>query len=239
MMGLIKLILNRLPVRLIRSQSIRYDEDGLTTINSAPFLCDKVFQSVYAAGAATGSWGHASIRWRAHVILWAIESVKALPGDFAECGVNRGGLSRAIVEHPSWAAANRRFYLLDTFQGFDPRFLPEDIDHWRYPDVYAEVVSTFSKFPGVEIVRGAVPDTLNEVKSNQFAFVHIDMNAAVPEVAALEFFWPKIVSGGILILDDYGFPGHQEQLDAHNAFASRNDFSILSLPTGQGFAIKR
>lgn len=238
-MGLRKSLLDALPVRLIRKSRILFDEDGLVSQNAAPFLVDPTFIRAYAAGDATGSWGGASIRWRAHVILWAAASVRSLTGDFAECGVNRGGLSRSVVEKLDWNAVGKRFYLLDTFEGFDPRFPPEDLSHWDYSAAYENVKSTFADFPAVVIIKGAVPDTLTQIDSTSFAFVHIDMNALVPEIAALEFFWPKLVPGGILILDDYGFPEHREQQRGHDAFARANGFEILALPTGQGLALKR
>ena len=64
------------------------------------------------------------------------------------------------------------------------------------------------------------------------------MNCVRPEIAAAEFFWPKLVSGGIMLLDDYGFSAHIDQKDAFDLFAARIGVQILSLPTGQGLMIK-
>lgn len=238
-MDLKNFILGRLPVRLVRRSAIRYDEDGFVTSNAAPFLEDPEFVKGYAAGQATGSWGKSEIRWRAHAVAWAVRSVSNLGGDFAECGVNRGGLARMIVDVPELFERDRRFYLLDTFKGFDPRFPPADSEHWRYDDAYDAVQKTFAPFPAVQVIRGTVPDTLADIESDRFAFVHIDMNTPAPEIAAMEFFWPKLVTGGIVIYDDYCQPGHEAQLKAHDAFARSQGFSILALPTGQGLAIKR
>ncbi|TMQ64866.1 MAG: hypothetical protein E6K78_08665 [Candidatus Eisenbacteria bacterium] len=64
------------------------------------------------------------------------------------------------------------------------------------------------------------------------------MNAVLPEVAALEFFWDRLVKGGIIVLDDYGYPGCLEQKEAHDHFAASKGVKVLSLPTCQGLILK-
>ena len=83
-----------------------------------------------------------------------------------------------------------------------------------------------------------MPETLRLIDLHVFAFVSLDMNCVRPEIAAAEFFWPKLVSGGIMLLDDYGFSAHIDQKDAFDLFATRIGVQILSLPTGQGLMIK-
>jgi len=58
-------------------------------------------------------------------------------------------------------------------------------------------------------------------------------------LAAANFFWDKIVRGGVVILDDYGFPMHIIQKRAFDEFALEKGQTILCLPTGQGVIIKR
>ena len=64
------------------------------------------------------------------------------------------------------------------------------------------------------------------------------MHIRQPEVAALEFFWDKMLPGGIIILDDYGYPGAMDQKLAHDAFAASKGAMILGLPTCQGLILK-
>jgi len=64
------------------------------------------------------------------------------------------------------------------------------------------------------------------------------MNCAEPEVKALDYFWDKIVTGGIVILDDYSQPMHVEQRDAIDRFCLTKNSKVLSLPTGQGLIVK-
>jgi hypothetical protein len=64
------------------------------------------------------------------------------------------------------------------------------------------------------------------------------MNVAAPEIAAGEYFWPKLVSGAAIVLDDYGWSGHEDQKKQWNQFAYRYSVPILLLPTGQGLILK-
>lgn len=226
------------PFHFARKSPTTLAEDGLIARHGTAFREDERFRQAYKAGRATGSWGKSEIQWRAHVAIWASQHAASLPGDFVECGVNRGGLSRAVLEVIDWSSLNKTFYLLDTFEGFDSRFPPENARHWTYGNTYEDVKSTFREFPRIEVVKGAVPDTLSRVKSTEVAYIYIDMNTAAPELEAMRYFWPKLVRGGIVLLDDYGFKGHEKQRKVHDNFALENGFHILSLPTGQGMAIK-
>ena len=66
----------------------------------------------------------------------------------------------------------------------------------------------------------------------------LDMNIVVPKRAALAYFWDKLVPGGIVLFDDYGWLGYIAQKKAHDEFAASMGVKILNLPTGQGMLIK-
>ncbi len=109
---------------------------------------------------------------------------------------------------------------------------------YDYADCYSEVTRTFKEFKNVQIIKGVVPDTLALVPSKKIAFLSIDMNCAAPEIAAAEYFWEKLSSGAVIVLDDYGWARHIEQKRAFDRFASERGVSVLSLPTGQGLIFK-
>lgn len=228
------------PVKL----PVTYDQDGLTTIHNIGFMQLPDFRKAEAAGAATGSWKN--IHWRVHTILWAASHCRAIEGDFVECGTNKGGFARSICEYISFAGSGKKFYLLDTFKGLAENLLTEEEkkagkkEHFQdvYTDCYDEVKKTFAPFPFVEIIRGLVPDTLPEVKSNSIAFLSIDMNSVTPEIEALNYFWPKLSMGGMIVLDDYAYVTCDLQYTAHNNWATEKGVKILSLPTGQGLIVK-
>jgi hypothetical protein len=100
------------------------------------------------------------------------------------------------------------------------------------------VLNTFRPFPEVVVVKGLVPSTFERVDSNQFCFVHIDMNNAQSEIAAAEYLWPRLVAGGFMLLDDYGWQISIDQRAAFNQFAQERGLTVLALPTGQGLLMK-
>ena len=221
-----------------------FRKDGLATTHRALFRSDPAFCAAYAEsladGAWDGSWGHADPEWRQYVCCWAARQVAHLGGDFAECGVYRGGLSRTVMNYIGFSSmTDRTFWLLDTFEGIPADQVDASVLHrHKYHDSWSEVVALFKERPNVRLVKGRVPDTLAEVRSDRFCFVSIDMNVAAPEIAAAEFFWPRLVPGGMIVIDDYGFSGHEAQQQAFDDFARRHDRAVLALPTGQGLLVK-
>lgn len=231
-------------INFILRSNVTYAQDCLYTTVNADFMQDKRFADAYAKGRALmlDSWGDYQFHWRAYVVCWAAQKAKDLEGDFVECGVNTGMLDRMIIDYIDFAKLPKKFYLMDTFQGMDEAHSTEhEMQRSRnmgYVDVYEQVRETFKEFSNVELIKGPIPDTLPSVPSKAIAYLSIDMNCVAPEVAALEFFWDRMVPGGVIIFDDYGFPDHEQQKHAHDAFALKKGVSILALPTGQGLIIK-
>jgi hypothetical protein len=225
---------------------VTYDQDGLKTVHNCDFIYDARFSHAYQQGKATGSWGNVEIHWRAYVACWAAERATTLEGDFVECGVNKGGLARTVVDYVNFGSLPKTFYLLDTFAGLDPAYSsPSELSRAGpgvYVECYQEVVATFRPFHNVVIVPGSVPETLSQVKAESISYLSIDMNCATPERAALEFFWDKLVSGAVVLLDDYlddyGWKGYEAQKGSADQFAAARSVQVLALPTGQGLLLK-
>src|SRR5689334_14596812 len=182
-----------------------YNEDGLATTHNASFIDEPRFAAAYEAGKATGSWTFGDLHWRAHVICWAAERGAQLDGDFVECGVNRGGYALTVINYVQFEKLPKRFFLLDTYEGLVERYIsPEEKAHGvragEYEPCYDAVVKTFSPYSNVEIIRGAVPGTLDEVDAEKIAFLSLDMNTREPEIAAAERFWDRLVSGAAIVL---------------------------------------
>jgi hypothetical protein len=140
------------------------------------------------------------------------------------------------MEYIGFERTDRKFFLLDTFCGAPG---VASVHQHDYSECYSEVVKTFEAFPNAKIIRGRVPETLTAVSAERVAYLSIDMNSAEPEIAALRFFWPKLICGSVVILDDYAFSEHyRSQKQAMDALGEELGFSVLSLPTGQGMIVK-
>jgi hypothetical protein len=246
--NLVRRLLDLLPRSLIEiiifvRGPVTYFKDGLLTLHNADFMKDPAFLRAYYLGKATGSWGKGDPSWRVYICCWAALMAKDLEGDFVECGVNKGGLSRAVMQYANFQALNKHFWLLDTFCGLSEEYITQEerkrgIASGTYTECYSQVIETFKEIKNVHIIRGTVPDTLVEVSTNKVCYLSIDMNCVEPEIAAAEFFWDKLVSGAVMVLDDYGWKKHIHQKHAFDEFAKTKGVQVLSLPTGQGLIFK-
>ncbi len=219
-----------------------YNTDGLATSTNSDFIRVEKFANAYEHAKKTNPWPNFTLMWRIHVICWAAENVKNLEGDFVECGVNTGAYARALIEYIDFNKTGKKFYLMDTFEGLDHKYVTEEekklgILRYKYRDTFEEVKQTFSPF-NTKIIKGSIPETLSQCDVQKICFLSIDMNNVIPEIAAMEYFWPKVVTNGMIILDDYGFPMHINQKIAFDKFAKSVGHEILALPTGQGLIIK-
>jgi hypothetical protein len=229
--------------RLPSSDHGLYNEDGLVTGHNHEFMLDRDFLQAYERGVAAA--GDPGWRWRVHVGLWAARTAVRLPGDFVECGVNRGFLSTAIMEFLDWNRVGKGFWLFDTFSGIDLSLLAgEELEQARrrneqkrYADV-KDVRLWFSQWRNAHVIEGPVPGTLTRLDSERVAYLHLDMNASTPEVAALRFLWDRLVPGAVVLLDDYAYAGYEPQKHAMDEFAKLQDVAIASLPTGQGLLLR-
>jgi hypothetical protein len=222
----------------------RYNEDGLITYHLCPFMDDPLFVEAYNLGKETGSWPNVDISWRAYVACWVANKVKDLEGDFVECGVNLGGLSRTIIHYLDFKHLDKKFYLLDTFRGIPEEFILEEerkygVGKKSYGECYERVKEIFKGFENVVLIRGKVPHTLPLVEAEKVAYLSLDLNVIVPEIAAAEFFWDKMVSGGVMLLDDYAYSTkYIVSSRLYDEFAEKRNVKVLALPTGQGLIFK-
>lgn len=228
-----------------------YDQDGLFSIHNHEFMADPDFIRAYARGVKAVGGVDYQWHWRVHVGLWAAANAAKRPGDFVECGVNRGFLSSSMMALLDWDKTERTFYLLDTFRGIDERYVSDaekalgvlkrnadEIKSGFYTLDVDEVRRNFAEWKNVKIIVGSIPETLVEIASTLIAFLHIDLNCSPPEVAAADALWDRICPGEIVLLDDYAYHGYRTQKLGMDEFAKRKGVTILSLPTGQGLIIK-
>lgn len=233
---------------------VNYFSDQMAVQKNIGFLSEDLFVRAYNRGCAAAGrdWG---IHWRLHTTLWAAQNGLLTQGHFVECGVGRGFMSSAIMEALQWNTIGRNFYLFDTFTGVAEELCTEaekafmtsvwgGVDSHNqaheiyYAENYEKVVANFQEWENVVFVQGMVPATLQDVEIDQVAYLHIDMNCIAPEIAAIEFFWPKLSTGACVVLDDYAFIGYELQYHAWNEWAGKQGVPIMTLPTGQGLIVK-
>jgi O-methyltransferase len=188
---------------------------------------------------------------------WA-EATRRLNGSTAECGVYTGVTSAIICKALEGYYAENEFHFgFDSFAGLsqpvaaDTHLTDDDVDsyalklklkrQWRkgYLTCGIEVaVERLMDFSFCRLIKGWIPDSFSQIGAEQFRFVHIDVDIFQPTLDSLKFFYPRMVSGGIFLLDDYGMltcPGTRAAIDE---FLRDKPENCVELSTGQAVVVK-
>lgn len=161
-----------------------------------------------------------------------------LQGDLAECGCFQGATAFFMAQ----ASTHGTLCLFDSFEGIsrpDSRDATNDAEimPWSEGDLSASenlVRQNLSGFENIELYCGWIPTRFNEVENRTFRVVHIDVDLYQPTRDSLEFFYPRMIPGGTIVMDDYGLMTCPGARQAANEFADAQGIDILELPTGQG-----
>ena len=133
-------------------------------------------------------------------IMSLVDAVKNVPGDMAELGVANGASAKMIAAR----APDRILHLFDTFEGLPN---PSENDSSRFKKGQyrfgLENVQEYLKEGNFRFHKGFFPESANETSGARFAFVHLDADLYEPTKAGLEWFYPRLNRGGILICHDY------------------------------------
>ena len=123
-----------------------------------------------------------------------------VPGDMAEVGVFRGGSARLICE----AKRDKTLFLFDTFEGLpDVQSSDGRFEKGQYKASLEEVTKYLNGYPGVSTYKGLFPATSEPVRDKRFCFVHLDVDIYSCTRAGLEFFYPRMSPGGVILIHDY------------------------------------
>ncbi|HWV98676.1 MAG TPA: TylF/MycF/NovP-related O-methyltransferase [Candidatus Acidoferrum sp.] len=132
------------------------------------------------------------------------KATAGLPGALAEAGVYRGGSARILCA----VKGSAPLYLFDTFEGM-PHVNPATDGGFRrgdFEDTACEDVTKYlSRFENVHIYKGIFPESAQgqEPSNQQYRFVHLDLDICESTYKALDFFYPRMVAGGIIVSHDY------------------------------------
>jgi O-methyltransferase len=178
---------------------------------------------------------------RCYVLASFAHYASNLPGNFAECGVYNGGtallLARVLKQ-----TVNKKLYLFDSFQGL-PQVDPER-EPWFSEGEFAseslegvrEVLSEFANI--VDIRPGWIPQTFSGLEHVRFAFVHLDVDLYRSNRDCCNYFYPRLVPGGVLVFDEYGFAPARGEKEAVDEFFADKPENPIVLPTAQAVVIK-
>ena len=131
-----------------------------------------------------------------------------LDGDFISIGVSWGVLPFAVLEYTD---TRKDYYLVDKWDGYidDKGAQSEGAvkTHPSYCNDFDAVRERFKKFGNVKFIYGFAPECLESLKSEKIAFLQTDAGNAEAEAKSIELLWPRIISGGIVVVDNYSSAG--------------------------------
>jgi O-methyltransferase len=239
-------LLGRSPLRpTVQRPEYSFESDGLATVHYSPFLEDEAFNASYAE--LRREWfpdAEVDLRWRLCLLTQIARHCFGVDGDFAEFGVYRAGCAFMIFRSGEFPES-KRFFLFDTFAGVPEEGLsPSEVDAGlagAHADTSVEYVRG-RLAPWAQrlvLVPGDVHATLPETQIDSLAFVHMDLNAAEPTKAALEYSYPRLSKGAMILFDDYGWAGLEVQREVIEAFIGALPDTLIALPTGQALLVRR
>ncbi|EOJ7961109.1 TylF/MycF/NovP-related O-methyltransferase, partial [Campylobacter coli] len=164
--------------------------------------------------------------------------IKNLDGNVAELGVFQGEFAKKINEF----FPNRTLYLFDTFEGFDERDLKSETNDVKengighLNDTSIEIVMNKMLYPkNVIIKKGWFPESAVGLDNEKFCFVNIDTDLYDSILSGLEYFYPKMVRGGIILIHDYYSLGYIGVRQAVSEFCEK--YNLNSFPIGDDISI--
>ncbi len=155
-----------------------------------------------------------SVRRDMMVLLMRDLLDRQVAGDIAELGVYKGYTARLIHHY----MPEKILHLYDTFQGFDVRDVKEEIkvkgrkprkNHFSDTSVEGVLRLINSKNGRVRVHQGFFPESaLKSQEKNRYCLVHLDADLYAPIMAGLHYFYPRVVSGGFILVHDFNaWPG--------------------------------
>lgn len=182
---------------------------------------------------------------RCYMIYKLCQHSLHLEGDFVECGVYKGGTAFLIAYTlSSNSIRDKTLHLFDTFSGMPSMACKDPGGHKKgdFGDVCLDAVKEYLReFPFVTFYPGLIPKTFESetLRDRKFSFAHIDVDLYQTTKDCLSFFYDRMVSGGVMIFDDYGFLCYEfAQKQAVDEFFSDKPENPISLRSGQCIFIK-
>lgn len=168
-------------------------------------------------------------------LYMAVKSTTKTKGDIAEVGVYRGGTAKIICK----AKRSKKLHLFDTFEGLPDATLNDDKEFVSKEKFYVsieDVKNFLKKEKGVYFYKGLFPSTAKPIENLHFSFVHLDVDLYKSTLDCLEFFYPRMCKGGIIMSHDYtNLIGVNK---AFNEFFSNKTEPIIEMSSSQCLVVK-
>jgi hypothetical protein len=150
---------------------------------------------------------------RLYVLWQAVRNVHSLCLPVAEVGSYRGGSAFFLAKaFQVLAGEEMPVHIFDTFEGLPDKTSPESDGYYhhmpgKFVDAdYESVKAYLSEFRKLEIHKGEFSERAKTLPEMRFSLVHSDVDIYQSTLDCLQYFGPRLASGGMIIVDDYGAP---------------------------------
>lgn len=178
--------------------------------------------------------------------LSVMQAEKNIYANAAELGVYKGETAKYINAY----FKDSNFYLLDTFEGFDTRDIQKEIEldtkskvaqTSDFSDTSLEAVKRILPYPQkCHFIKGYFPKSTEKMPNDlQFGFVNIDVDLYQPILEGLEYFYPRMVKGGTILVHDYFHPYYTGVKKAVDEFCLKTEIEAMPIGDGISMAIKK
>jgi len=184
-------------------------------------------------------------RQKLYLLLKLLRQTRTLPGDILEAGVGSGGSAKLMLNFLVEIGSPKQMWLLDTFEGYQKIDPAKDGRHLKLNECRCETNEYVERLLAnevihVNIIKGMIPDTLEQVKTNRISFAHIDVNLHEPTFAATDFCLARMAKGGVIVFDDYNWPATYGARQAIDEVCSGRREEVICVPEStQAFLIKQ
>lgn len=222
---------------------------ALHQLRNFPALADAAVERRYllAMFAAQARAMPLPRKHRHMALVTQLRRVFALPGDIAECGCFRGLSSWMIcatLNEENGGYDGSGYHIFDSFAGLSTPVAEDNADGKGMSDMMQEgafacteeqVRRNLAAFPAITYHPGWLPQSLEGLPERLYRFVHVDVDLYEPTVGILDYFYPRLVTGGLILTDDYGWPGTRRAFDQ---FAAKHAIKLRILDGNQALVEK-
>jgi len=187
------------------------------------------------------------LAWRHYIVYWsALSAAKATRSgskNLVEAGTCDGLTAYFAMMALKNLDTEYKCYMYDAWEAMKGDDLLKDekskVGMYSYLEM-ATTVDNLEEFSAVAVFnKGHIPDSFTTTDNpEEIVWLHIDLNAAAPTKDSLNYFYSKLLPGGIILFDDYGFHDHQETKRVVDSFFRNKKVNLLHLPTGQAIVFK-
>jgi O-methyltransferase len=172
----------------------------------------------------------------AEQLVNALRATENIAGEIAEVGTYRGASARLLRQY---GASRKTLHVFDTFAGLPT---PGEYDaQFRAGEFASDLagVRAYLGDTGVEYHVGRFPESVDDrVRGMRFSFVHLDVDLYQGTRDCLEFFYPRMSSGAILVSHDFGADRAPGVLKAFSEYFGEIQVPYVQLSGFQGMVVK-